>query len=66
MNPNTTTLFIISSWQQADEIQKVARELKGVNKVPLEQVDDWYSVQGTIEWHDASHSLWKKKIQNHM
>jgi hypothetical protein len=69
MNSNTPTLYIISSWQQAEEIQKSARRWmfgSNVTKVPVEQIDDWYSTQGTIEWHDASRTSWKKHIRKHM
>lgn len=57
------TLYIISTWQQAQEIQ--TNLLRLVPKSPIIQ-NEWYKEQGMIEWHDATHSQWKKNIQKHM
>lgn len=65
---NINTLFIINSWQQAQEIQDKIIQSSSLEtqRSPKILCDEWYYSQGEIEWYDVNNSNWKNNIQSHM
>lgn len=58
-------LHVIHSWKDAELVRKHIIQTQKKTKIPVQKLD-WYTVQDTIEWHDATHPEWKKKFTQHL